>query len=49
MSTVAQRLLTAEEFMRLPEPPDGSRQELIRTCQAPALAGEYPPFRTAAP
>src|SRR5262245_30352519 len=30
MSTVGQRLLTAEEFSRLPEPVDGSRQELVR-------------------
>jgi Uma2 family endonuclease len=26
----AQRLLTAEEFMLLPEPPNGARQELVR-------------------
>jgi Uma2 family endonuclease len=25
-----QRLLTAEEFMQLPDPPDGSHQELVR-------------------
>jgi Uma2 family endonuclease len=31
MSTVQQpRLLTAEEFSRLPNPPDGSEQELVR-------------------
>jgi Uma2 family endonuclease len=30
MSTVAEKLLTAEEFARLPEPPDGSKQELVR-------------------
>lgn len=30
MSTVAQKLLTAEEFFRLPEPVDGSQQELVR-------------------
>jgi Uma2 family endonuclease len=30
MATVAQRLITAEEFLQMPEPPDGSRQELIR-------------------
>jgi Uma2 family endonuclease len=30
MSTVAVRLLTAEEFARLPEPADGSQQELVR-------------------
>jgi Uma2 family endonuclease len=30
MTTATQKLLTAEEFARLPEPPDGSRQELVR-------------------
>jgi Uma2 family endonuclease len=31
MSTVSPiRLLTAEEFAKLPDPPDGSRQELVR-------------------
>jgi Uma2 family endonuclease len=30
MATVGKRLLTAEEFARLPDPPDGSRQELVR-------------------
>lgn len=30
MSTTSPRLLTADEFARLPEPPDGSKQELIR-------------------
>ena len=30
MSTVGQRLITAEEFLRMPDPPDGSRQELVR-------------------
>jgi Uma2 family endonuclease len=30
MSTVTPRLLTAEEFSRLPNPPDGSKQELVR-------------------
>jgi Uma2 family endonuclease len=30
MSTVTPKLLTAEEFARLPNPPDGSRQELVR-------------------
>jgi Uma2 family endonuclease len=30
MSTVAQKLITAEEFARMPNPPDGSRQELIQ-------------------
>lgn len=30
MSTAAQRKLTAEEFARLPDPPDGSKQELVR-------------------
>lgn len=31
MSTAtAKRLITAEEFMRMPDPPDGSKQELVR-------------------
>jgi Uma2 family endonuclease len=30
MATVEQKLLTAEEFMNLPEPRDGSKQELVR-------------------
>lgn len=30
MATVAQKLITAEEFARLPEPADGSKQELIQ-------------------
>ena len=31
MSTLtAKKLLTAEEFYRLPDPPDGSKQELVR-------------------
>jgi Uma2 family endonuclease len=31
MPTAAKKkLLTAEEFMRLPDPPDGSQQELVR-------------------
>src|SRR5438445_219147 len=30
MATVAQRLVTAEEFARLPDPLDGSKQELVR-------------------
>jgi Uma2 family endonuclease len=30
MSTVTQRLITAEEFFRMPDPTDGSRQELVR-------------------
>lgn len=30
MSTAAAKLLTAEEFARLPNPPDGSKQELFR-------------------
>jgi Uma2 family endonuclease len=29
-TATTQKLLTAEEFMKLPDPPDGSRQELIR-------------------
>jgi Uma2 family endonuclease len=30
MATVAKKLITAEEFGRLPDPPDGSQQELVR-------------------
>src|SRR5262245_56853385 len=30
MATVAERLITAEEFARMPEPADGARQELVR-------------------
>lgn len=30
MATVTERLLTAEEFSRLPNPPDGSKQELVK-------------------
>jgi Uma2 family endonuclease len=30
MATVAQKLITAEEFFRMPDPEDGSRQELVR-------------------
>src|SRR5919197_537753 len=30
MATVAQKLITAEEFFRMPQPPDGSQQELVR-------------------
>jgi Uma2 family endonuclease len=30
MATATQKLLTAEEFRNLPDPPDGSQQELIR-------------------
>src|SRR5947209_7434323 len=30
MTPVTTKLLTAEEFARLPNPPDGSRQELVR-------------------
>ncbi len=30
MSTVAARLITAEEFGRVPEPPDGSKEELVK-------------------
>lgn len=30
MSAVSQNLLTADEFARLPDPPDGSKQELAR-------------------
>jgi len=30
MTTATQKLLTAEEFGRLPDPPDGSKQELVK-------------------
>jgi Uma2 family endonuclease len=30
MSTVATPLITAEEFGRMPDPPDGSKQELVK-------------------
>jgi Uma2 family endonuclease len=30
MSTATPRLITAEEFARMPNPPDGSKQELVR-------------------
>ncbi|HZU35319.1 MAG TPA: Uma2 family endonuclease [Gemmataceae bacterium] len=30
MATAAQKLITAEEFFRMPEPSDGSQQELVR-------------------
>ncbi|MCI0456405.1 MAG: Uma2 family endonuclease [Gemmataceae bacterium] len=30
MATVSQKLITAEEFARMPDPPDGSRQELVQ-------------------
>lgn len=30
MSTVAQKLISADEFFRMPEPPDGSKQELVQ-------------------
>jgi Uma2 family endonuclease len=30
MTVATQRLITAEEFLRMPDPPDGSRQELVR-------------------
>jgi Uma2 family endonuclease len=30
MSQATQKLITAEEFYRMPGPPDGSRQELVR-------------------
>jgi Uma2 family endonuclease len=30
MSAVTQKLITAEEFMSVPDPPDGSKQELVR-------------------
>jgi Uma2 family endonuclease len=30
MTIATQRLITAEEFLQMPDPPDGSRQELVR-------------------
>jgi Uma2 family endonuclease len=30
VTTKARKLITAEEFARMPDPPDGSRQELVR-------------------
>jgi Uma2 family endonuclease len=30
MSAVAQKLITADEFFRMPDPPDGSKQELVK-------------------
>jgi Uma2 family endonuclease len=30
MSTVAHKLITADEFFRMPDPPDGSKQELVQ-------------------
>ncbi len=30
MSAVAQKLITADEFFLLPDPPDGSKQELVK-------------------
>ena len=30
MATVAEKLLTAQEFSQLPDPPDGSLMELVR-------------------
>ena len=30
MSTVAQKLITADEFFRMPEPRDGAKQELVQ-------------------
>ena len=30
MITAAQKLITAEEFIQMPDPPDGSQQELVR-------------------
>jgi Uma2 family endonuclease len=30
MTTTTQKLITAEEFARMPDPPDGSQQELVR-------------------
>src|SRR2546430_15735333 len=30
MATVTEKLITAEEFARMSDPPDGSKQELVR-------------------
>jgi Uma2 family endonuclease len=30
MATATQKLITAEQFVRMPAPPDGSKQELVR-------------------
>jgi len=30
MATVSKRLITAEEFFQMPDPPDGSQQELVQ-------------------
>lgn len=30
MATATQKLITAEEFFRMPQPPDGSQQELVK-------------------
>ncbi len=30
MAVLAKKLITAEEFLRMPDPPDGSKQELVR-------------------
>src|SRR5262245_49697243 len=30
MPTVTEKLITAEEFFKMPDPPDGSKQELVR-------------------
>jgi Uma2 family endonuclease len=42
MSTVQPGLITADEFYRVPDPPDGSKQELVRgvivTLPAPGFA-----------
>jgi Uma2 family endonuclease len=41
VDVTADKLITAEEFLNLPEPPDGSRQELVRglviTMSSPGL------------
>ncbi|MDY3552585.1 Uma2 family endonuclease [Gemmata sp. JC717] len=41
--TATKRLLTAEEFARLPDPPDGSKQELVRGEVVTVMAA--PSFR----
>jgi len=51
MTRIAQKLITAEEFARMPDPPDGSRQELVRgaieTMSRPGFRHEKVSFRIA--
>ena len=43
MTTVTQKLITAEEFFQMPDPPDGSRQELVRGVIVTMPAQARPP------